>query len=293
MKLVEKLCLGVGMAIWVVCLGSIGLAESPPDAKPFAVFDGTLYFNKPDLSAYGIEPITMAYAGKFGADWHKQSDRLPNAESVQAVAREMQNKGRVVVLDIEHWPLKGSPDLVRNSVTKYITVLEWFRAVAPGLSLGYYGAPPIRDYWKAIKDPSTQEHKTWMAENDQIRSLANAVDAYFPSLYTFYADQEGWKKYALAQIKESRRYGNGKPVYVFLWPQYHESNRLLGGSFLPEDYWLLELETAKQYADGVVIWGGWGKNNRPAQWDETAPWWKVTKEFIKRSQLSQQDNGPH
>ena len=281
MKLVTMGSIAVGLAAWVVFLGSTGLAQSPPSPKPFLVFDGTLYSNKPDLSAYGIRPITIAYAGNFGPDWFKYADRLPDLPAVQAVAREAQQKGYEVVLDIEHWPLNGSPDLVRASLTKYMTVLNWFRAAAPSLSVGYYGAPPIRDYWRAITDISSQEHQSWMAGNDQIRALAGAVDVLYPSLYTFYPDRAGWKRYAIAQIEEARRYGGGKPVYVFLWPQYHESNPTLGRLYLPADYWLLELATAKEYADGIVIWGGWGSDNRPVKWDENAAWWNITKEFMK------------
>jgi len=279
MKLVSAIA--VGLATWVVVFGSTGLAQSLPSPKPFLVFDGTLYSNKPDFSVYGIRPIELAYAGEFGPDWTKQADRLPDLQAVQAVARAAQQKGHGVVLDIEHWPLTGSPDVVHNSLTKYMTMLDWFRAAAPGLSVGYYGAPPVRDYWRAIKDTSSQERRFWMEENDHLRSLAGAVDVLFPSLYTFYPDQAGWRKYAIAQIEEARRYGNGKPVYVFLWPQYHESNRMLGGNYLPADYWLLELETAKKYADGIVIWGGWSSDNRPAKWDENAAWWNITKEFMK------------
>ena len=281
MKSVTMGSIAVGLAIWIVLLGSTGLAQSTTSPKVVLVFDGMAYSNKPNLSAYGIRPITMAYAGKFGPDWNKHADRLPDLPAVQAVAREAQQKGHVVVVDIEHWPLDGSPDLVRDSLTKYMTVLDWFRKAAPGLSVGYYGAPPIRDYWRAITNTSSRERQSWMAENDQLRSLAGAVDVFFPSLYTFYPDQSGWKKYAIAQIEEARRYASGKPVYVFLWPQYHDSNLTLGGRYLPTDYWLLELETAKEYADGMVIWGGWGSDNRPAKWDENAAWWKVTKEFMK------------
>lgn len=281
MKSVTMGFVAAGLAAWVVFIESAGLAQSLPSPKPFLVFDGTLYSNKPDLSVYGIRPITLAYAGNFGLDWYKQTNRLPDFQAVQAVAREAQQNGHGVVLDIEHWPLNGSPDVVRDSLRKYMTVLDWFRAAAPGLSVGYYGAPPVREYWRAMEDTSSQERRSWTEENDQLRSLAGAVDVLFPSLYTFYPDQAGWKKYAIAQIEEARRYGNGKSVYVFLWPQYHESNRILGGRFLPEDYWLLELETAKKYADGIVIWGGWGRDNRPTKWDENAPWWNVTKEFMK------------
>ena len=280
MKSVTMGFVAVGLAACFAFTVLTAVGQPPPGPKSFVVFDGTLFSDKPDLSAYGIQPITTAYAGKFGPDWNKHADRLPDLQAVQAVAREAQQKGHVVVLDIEHWPLKGSAESVRDSQTKYKTVLEWFRAAAPGLSVGYYGAPPIRDYWRAIKDTSSQERRSWMAENDQLRSLAGAVDVLFPSLYTFYPDQAGWKKYAIAQIEEARRYGNGKPVYVFLMPTYHDSNRLLGGQFLSPDYWLLELETAREYADGIVIWGGWGSDNRPAKWDDRAPWWEKTQEFM-------------
>src|SRR5262245_32081621 len=184
MKLVSAIA--VGLATWVVVFGSTGLAQSLPSPKPFLVFDGTLYSNKPDFSVYGIRPIELAYAGEFGPDWTKQADRLPDLQAVQAVARAAQQKGHGVVLDIEHWPLTGSPDVVHNSLTKYMTMLDWFRAAAPGLSVGYYGAPPVRDYWRAMKETSTQEYQSWREENDQLRSLAGAVDVLFPSLYTMY-----------------------------------------------------------------------------------------------------------
>jgi len=262
--------------------------------KPFLIFDATLYSHKPDLSAQGLQSIMLVYAGNFGDQWHKQSNQLPNMESVKGLAREAEAKGYPVVIDIEHWSLKGSPELVKDNLQKYLTVLEWFKKSAPSLSLGYYGLPHLRDYWRAIKDKSSQDYRSWVNENDAIHPLTSAVDNYYPSLYTFYPDQDGWRRYAIAQIEEARRYGNRKPVYVFLWPQYHESNRILGGRYLPEDFWRLELETAKQYADGIVIWGGWDlKSNRQAKWNENAPWWTVTKEFMKRLQPSQPANGTH
>ena len=283
MKPIKVTCFLVSLVLWGTIAISISWGQTAQKSEPFMVFDGTLYSNKPDLSIYGIHPITIGYSAKFGSEWFKHTDRLPSMDAVKAVALDAQQRGQIIVLDIEHWPLKGSPDLVQHSLDKYLSVLQWVRNAAPGLPVGYYGAPPISDYWRAIKDPLNQEHIKWMIENDQIRSLATAVDVYTPSLYTFYADQEGWKKFAVAQIKEARRYGNGKPVYVFLWPQFHNSNRTLGGRYLPGDYWRFELETAKQHADGIILWGGWDlKKNRQAEWDENADWWKVTKDFIKR-----------
>ena len=260
---------------------SFAQTQSQPKQKPFQVFDSTLYADKPDLSVYGIHPITISYAGQFGDKWHKDKQHLPDKESVQRVAREAQAKASHGVIDIEHWPLKGDPKEVQDSLSKYMTVLQWFKEAAPGLAVGYYGAPPLRDYWRAISPPTSKEWQSYSGDNDRLQPLAGAVDILFPALYTFYTDQGGWVRYAYGQIAEARRCASGKPVYVFLWPQYHDSNRSLAGTYLPADYWRLQLETAKQYADGIIIWGGWGSNNRPAKWDNDAGWWKVTKDFMQ------------
>jgi hypothetical protein len=256
-------------------------AKAATEKKPFLVFDGTLYADKPDLSLYGIEPITMTYVRQFGNGWHKDASRLPDKGTVQTLAREAQAKASPVVIDIEHWPLHGDLNQIRDSLSKYMTVLQWYKEAAPGLSVGYYGTPPVRDYWRAITPPTSKERQSLSDENDRLQPLAGTVDILFPSLYTFYNDQGGWVRYAYGQIAEARRCANGKPVYVFLWPQYHNSNRNLARTYLPADYWRLELETAKQYADGIVLWGGWGDNNRPAKWEEEAIWWKVTKDFMR------------
>ena len=55
----------------------IAQAQALPEKKPFIVFDGTLYADKPDLSQYGIQPITITYAGQFGNEWLKNATRLP------------------------------------------------------------------------------------------------------------------------------------------------------------------------------------------------------------------------
>lgn len=282
---VSVIAAGFGIFAWLTLNGWLGdpvvHAQALSNQKPFAVFDGTLYAGKPELSVHGIRPVSIAYTGQFGSQWYKNSHILPDKNVVQKLAQEAQAKNYPVVIDIEHWPLVGDTNEVRASLSKYMTVLQWFKEAAPGLAVGYYGAPPIRDYWKSLKSPMSKEWASFAKENDQLRPLSGAVDILFPSLYTFYTDRGGWVRYAYAQIAEARRNSNGKPVYVFLWPQYHDSNPSLKGAFLPADFWRLQLEMAKHYADGIVIWGGWGPKGQ-MKWDENAAWWKVTKEFMKK-----------
>jgi len=282
---VSVLAAGLGIFAALLLAGNLAEpvvhAQTLPNKKPFVVFDGTLYAGKPDLSIHGIRPVSIAYTSQFGVHWYKNPDTLPDKNVVQKVAQEAHAKNAPVIIDIEHWPLEGDLSKVRASLSKYMTVLQWFKDAAPGLAVGYYGAPPLRDYWKSLRSPMSKEWASFARENDQLRPLAGAVDIIFPSLYTFYTDRGGWVRYAYAQIAEARRAANGKPVYVFLWPQYHDSNPSLKGAFLPADFWRLQLQMAKQYADGIVIWGGWGAKG-PMNWDNNAAWWKVTTDFMKK-----------
>ncbi len=109
--------------------------------------------------------------------------------------------------------------------------------------------------------------------DDELRPLARKVDILFPSLYTYYDDVEGWRTYARITLEEARRFG--KPVYAFLWPEFHDSNEKLKGHYLPVDFWRMEMELCYELADGIVIWGGWQQT-----WDDHAPWWIETKAFL-------------
>lgn len=260
--------------------------SGPPAAKQFVLFDGTLYKDKPDLAELGFKPIRILYEGEL---WDQGANRagLPAKGRVQAIASVVRDREVPIVIDIERWPTsptihKVSVAAAQANVKQFATLLSGFHEAVPEISVGLYGIVPIIDYWRAIREPTTAEYRSWVGDNDLARPLVGLVDALFPSLYTFYTDRQGWVKVAVAQITEARRLAGGKPVYVFLWPQYHDSNRLLGMTYLPADYWKLELETARQYADGAVIWGGWGRNDKPAAWDEEAAWWQVTREFLKQ-----------
>lgn len=256
--------------------------STQPHAEQFLVFDGTKYSKKPDFISYGILPNRIVYAQELwrGPEGYQ---KLPDPVRIRDVARHL-DPGTPITIDIEHWPLKGQDGTVKSSLDKYLQVVTWFREYAPGIKLGYYGHPPITDYWRAIDGRGKLESQGWKVENSRIQAMADAVDILYPSLYTFYQDRNGWVKYATAQLTEAKRLAKGKPVYAFLWPQFHNSNRFLGCQFVSADYWKLQLETAKKLADGVVIWGGWhvcDPKGGPMEWDEKAEWWRVTKDFIK------------
>jgi hypothetical protein len=263
-------------------------ATSPTSRRPvnanFVVFDGTAYLGKPALTNLGVKPITAIGGNSL---WSNTRDmvNVPTQNAIQTNLQHANTSTGVIYIDIENWSLIRDPTVMAENVQKYVLTLKLFKQSAPSLRFGYYGVAPLCDYQDAIRAPSTPQYKAWQSRNDSAAPIAALADVVFPSLYTLYNDQDGWRRYAIAEISEARRIAPGKPVYVFLMPQF----QIIGGvgDYLPSGYWKVELETARQYADGVVIFGGWtqvqGTQKYSRQtWDNDAPWWLVTQTFLKQ-----------
>jgi hypothetical protein len=68
----------------------------------------------------------------------------------------------------------------------------------------------------------------------------------------------------------------GKPVFFYLWPQYHDGTPKQF-QYIDTAYWTFQLETSYRDADGIVLWG-------PSRfpWDESSGWWAATLDFIRQ-----------
>ncbi len=259
----------------IVLLPPPGTASSP--TRQFVVFDATQYRGKPDLSVYGIKPLPIVY-GHFLWEDRRTKESLPNPSFVRIIVSHKRYQSQFICLDVEHWPIDDGKT-ISESIRKYRSLLHTVRDIRPNAKIGYYGIPPKRDYFAAIGQPASERYRAWQNINMQLAKLGAEVDIVFPSLYTFYNKPSEWRRYAIGHIEAARTYN--KPVLPFLWPQYHESNRSRGLDYIAPDFWSLQLETVAMHADGMVIWGGWDfMQNRPAEWDDNAPWWQVTKRFL-------------
>lgn len=277
-------------------------------ATGFRIFDCTYFRNKPDLARYGIEKLYIT-GGSFM--WRADQPQggydmtTPNEKATRNVARNVANLGQVLVIDIEHWPvdIRRAPEAdCQASIRKLTQIIGWVRSERPNIKIGIYGFGPLRDYWTpvlylvALEKPNerwfqsrlpefTQKYHQWQQANDFLKPLMDKVDYIFPSLYTFYDEPSNWVLYAKSNIQEARRYG--KPVIPFLWMDYHDSTAKAGQRLSP-DFWRLQLQTIRQSADGMVIWGGiqYSKNAKPQeqQWNENDPWWVETKAFLTTPQ---------
>lgn len=276
-----KFRLTIVLAIIVlICVVMDAYGAEP--ATRFAIYDALRFNSKPDLRAYGIPPIRIIYAAQIWPG-KKHMEEPPSRERLEDIAsstvRTRSRWGDLVVLDVEHWPLRGASQTVSRNMSRYLRLLDSFRALAPGIRFGYYGTVPIVDFARATR-PGSRVHATWRAENAVLRPLAADVDALFPSLYARNDDVDAWVRYAQAQLAEARRYANGKPVYAFLMPQYHPVAKKPPEALIEDSFWRTQLETCARLADGVVLWGGKNlRTRKPMRWDEDAAWWRITKDF--------------
>lgn len=276
-------------------VGFLGLAllataaeACPPRRGGFKVFQALLYADMPDLAQRGLAPIHVIDRGFWeGADQSGVTD----PSKVASILAQLPHDGGPIVIDIEWAGLrynhsdKVAATKAQVQVRQLAQIAAQFKAAAGKRAVGFYGIFPLSDYWRAIDEPPGG-FVDWQRNDDDTAPINAHVDVTFPSLYTYYQDRAGWVRQANALVCEARRI-SGKPVYAFVWPEFLSQSPLVRG-YLPPDYWRLELETLYGIADGVVIWGGYDMAaDRRQKWDEAAPWWKVTQEFLKKWRLGQ------
>ncbi|WP_423708682.1 hypothetical protein [Undibacterium sp. WLX3042] len=259
------------LSSFIVCNLSLAADHQPG----FIVTQSLNYKNKVDLSEFGVPYTPILYESSILPS--VKSDQMVSDQELRTLLEQTPASKLPIVIDIERWPAKfGDVGGNKSSLAKATDVIQKLKSLKRDLKFGYYGVAPMQTYWPLVNPRQADQHQKWREYNELVKTdFAPFVDAIYPSLYTFYEDQNGWKTYAVETLRHARKFN--KPVYCFLWPKYHESNRRLKDSYIPADYWRMELETCKANADGMVIW-----NYEPKkEWDPNADWWKETLKFLK------------
>lgn len=269
--------LAISILLMVWC-SSLAMAACVKPAT-FPVFDSMGYAGKPsDMVALGFKELGLMGVNQFADNLEENTNRLPkqgDLEYVMCTAGRFNNRVDVKVFDLEDWKPED-PD----AVWKYTQVAAMANAYEPDKTIGFFSTVPWDIRWSnfiaGYQDPNSPELQAFRAINDDRQPIADAVDVIFPSVYTQTTDMELWDAYADLIISEARRMANGKPVYVFMLPQYLDFVETVGGEYLSGENWRHQLEFVRNLADGIVVWGYW---NRPM--DVNDEWWFQTLEFIE------------
>ena len=273
-------------------LQSPGGLSDGTEAGGFWVDNQTQFSNLSDLSdSAGLERRLHFTNGGVWKDYHGDETN-PDEEATRTLARQVAATGKILVLDIEHWPVDirfNSRAAVDASLAKLMSIVDWLKDERPELQVGFYGIMPLRDYivpanyqaklrvtgwWReAALAQWTPAQVAWEGANDYLKPLAAKVDYIVPSLYTFYDDPAGWQDYAQGNIAEALRYG--KPVVPVLQPFYHDS-RPEGGTPVDGAFFRQQLDATRRLgAVGVAIWAGYYGAYNPAD-----GWVAATTAFV-------------
>lgn len=250
-----------------------------PVSRELRLYQSLMYAGAPDMMRHGF-----ARAHIVDRDiWVDEKTRQRiSPQKLAATVSRLGRDGGLVVLDIEHLPLTGNSRGVASTLDLLSGAGTLARRSVGNAEVGFYGLLPLSEYWRPINlHPDGGGFRQWQADSRRLQPLDAALDVNLPSLYAHYEDRKGWVQQAEALVCEARRQSS-KPVIAFIWPEYH-SGAMPVGTYLPHDYWRLQLETMARIADGVVIWGGYDfEKPGQQQWNARAPWWQETLAFLER-----------
>jgi len=243
---------GLWLMLAALPIAPNGLADTGSIAEKhlFKVYDSLIYRHKPDLRSLGLLPTR-----DLARFWPKGASRDGVDEVyVRNEAKRLNGYRGLVYIDIENWPVYDVPDrIAQASIAKFVEVADIVHFNTANCQIAYYGVLPDRIYWPIIQKDEKALNK-WHVANQQMDVIGAHVDIIAPSLYTFYDDPKGWRLYAEAMLIQARRYH--KPVYAFLWPEFASNEPALQHKQLPANSWKGELDCCREFADGVVLWGG-------------------------------------
>lgn len=244
------------------------------------LFDELLFTGKPSAETLGITPLTVVYQQNILT---QPGDGFPTQGEINTRFAAYAASTDLICLDVEaHWSL-SSQAAAEADAALLVDLIGMCRIACPNAQFAYYsGGAPNRNYFGAVALDGAAGYETWQTQNDWYQPVANAVDAMFPSLYTFYPNESQNLTYMRENIREARRLNPNVPCYPFIWPQYHDSNVGMVGQFIPYRYWYRILDQCAKWADGAVLWGGFG-----VQWSlaSALPWWQATQDFMNRTEV--------
>jgi hypothetical protein len=253
---------GLGISAFL-CMAAVTSAQSSQASsakndRKFAIYDNMAYKEKPDTALDGLIPSNVIYEKEIWPD-RRQAGTLPDQNAFQSLVRAEATKPGPLVIDIETISLRGPVEIARRNMETLGKLADWAHLAVPGKALGFYSTNIFSDL-----PPANLEIA---------RELATHVDAFFPPLYSFDDVREHWEGRAQKMQTDMRALDAKKPIYFYLWPQYHVgSAKAL--RYVDGDFWKFQLETARRYGDGVVLWG-----SNTYVWNPKSGWWAATQQF--------------
>ena len=235
-----------------------------------------------------IEKAYIAYHGEHAYGILPEREDLVRARANDAANAYGPSAWFITDLEGAEWEVdirNRSKADVEAAITKFVNVFDWAADEQPGLRMGMYGILPLPG-----PVSQTPAHvAAWEEAQAFVRGIRDGVsrpqfdlvkrlDGIFPVFYTSVLDVTDWAP--MAVTGSIAAHGYGKPVYPFLWMNFHEFTRYVPNHVIPDDFWRAQLDTVGQYGGGSTIWGG------GTPFDPSAGWWQETEAFLNQAPLA-------
>jgi hypothetical protein len=278
--LISGCCAGI-LLLGISCKKNTGQPTQSTNSKPFTIFSAIQYQGMPDPGSLGLNGFNLINETSL---FTSKTDETPDSVKIAGLAIQAAGQpGIPACLDIEAWSYSSGQ--LTTTIDWYLEVTRIFKQYDSS-GLGFYGVVPNDAYsWGNIQPAGSAHYVQWQSLNASLAPIAGQINRFFPSFYTDDNDTASWKDFVSATLSELKKYNVNKPVYAFLWPQYHDGS--------PDQYqfvdtavWKCELETLYPQVDGLVIWSS--SKTLPGVsnvWDETWPWWTTTQAFMSEHHI--------
>jgi len=277
--------------LFLLLVSPMLLAAATPK---FTLYNTVRYRNAPANPNY-LQALTLTSMSQLVAPYVATNpgptDNLPNFPAIKALAQSTLPQPTVpLTFDIEVWPYSPTASL-NTTIANLIAVVDTFKKVNPLTPVGYYGVIPNQAYQWSNIDPvnNPSGYSNWKSINTSMKSVAKKIDIFFPSFYAYDTDTVSWRKMVDSTVAVTKRYYTGKPIYAYIYPQYHQSSTSLSLTFIDTDRWMYQLEMLYKRIDGCVIWtSATAADGSTISWDPNGmAWWRKTKEFMVKKALVQ------
>lgn len=203
----------------------------------FVGYDNTFYTGENLARDIGIQRSNIVYATAEWKTLFAAGQLPPKAEFQDRVLRNSVHSGPVV-LNFETIFLSGTDvAVVEQRAALWMTMLDWIEEVIP--------TKPLGAYHFAEQTRQAYPHMTLA------RQISARFDFFASSDYTKDNDITAWNTQLTDSINRSAYIEPNKPVYSYIWAQYHPNT---DGTFVDPSMWRQQLEILKQRVDAFVIW---------------------------------------
>ncbi len=256
----------------------------------FTTYYDLAFSNEPSFSTYNMEPVYVS-GSCCTINGAQTSSNNPDKSTVVSNADQVAGTNNALFIgDLESWPVDTrayTQSQVASNILKFNEIAQWVHQAQPNLPVGFYGVITLGQWSSAWGEVNyvldTSAYQAWINANKNLQGLANNVSFSAPDLYNDLQVPYNWTQYSLATIQEA--HALGKPVYPFVSMYYYSYPQ--SSTLVPPYIWALNLYLTGRYANGTVLWGGYGSS-----WNSSSPWWQITQNFIKSNSSTPLPSAP-